>query len=118
MPTVKFRVDEVSDSIIPSIQHVRGSGEGVEVLVEVSEKLGLKYKVGENLILRFTKNKPKDYTKNDYCGKAFLFSIKEKDGDKIYLFSVGGLIIRLKTKKKIRDLNIAEEYYFCVYRER
>ncbi len=116
-----FKVKEITPSIIPSIFHVKGSNDEYNVLVELSEKLELNYRVGEKLKLKFMKNKPSDFKPDDYCGRAFLFAIKEKKDDKskkyIYLFSVGGLIIRIEVKKKIKDLKIADEYYFCLTRE-
>ena len=117
-----FEVKDVTPSIIPSIFHVKGASNGdYNILVELSEKLGLSYKAGEKLKLRFMKGKPSEFNPEDYCGKAFLFAIKEKKEGKskkyIYLLSVGGLIIRIEAKKKIKDFKIADEYYFCLSRE-
>ncbi len=115
MVTLEFEVKEYKSSIIPGIYQIKGTTEdNVDVTVEISEKLGLEYSVGEKLSLFIGKTRPKDVKEDSYCGKAFLYAIKDKEKKKIYLFSVGGFIIRLESPRKFKNMEVTEEFYFCL----
>ena len=115
MHAFKLVVDEIEKSILPKVYRLNCHGKNLKsAIIEYHEDLGLKYSRGESLVLEITTSKPKSFSKRDYCGKAFLFSIKERNKCTIYLFSVGGFIIRLESTQKIKGLQVAEEYYFCL----
>jgi len=120
MHTIKLVVDGIEKSILPKVYRLNCHGESLKsAIIEYHEDLELEYSKGERLTLEIVTSKPKGFSEKDYCGKAFLFSIKEKEKDKstVYLFSVGGFIIRLETTQKMEGLQVAEEYYFCLKKE-
>lgn len=114
MEIQNLSVKDVRPSIIPSILDVITSNSELELLFEISEKFGLFYNKGEKVEAVFSKEKVTPKGGDSYCGKAFLFSIKDKEGKKVYLFSVGGLIIRISSQKILEGFTVAEEYYFCI----
>ena len=112
--SITFTVRSYEKSMIPGVHILRGEGDRQEILIEISDKLGLTYSSNDKLKLIIGKTKPKNIDEKSYCGKAFLYSLKEQDKRKVYLFSVGGFIIRVETPRKLKGLEIAEEYNFCL----
>jgi hypothetical protein len=115
MVSISFNVKSVEKSVIPGVYLLSGENDqGQKITVEYSGKLGLSYKEGETLSLNLGKRGITPTSDKDYCGRAFLYSIKESGRKKIYLLSVGGFIIRIETPRKIKGLDVAEEYSFCI----
>ena len=115
MVSVSFIVTSFEKSMVPGVHVLRGENQdNQEVLVELSDKLGLNYAPKDKLRLFIGKTKPKNIGEKDYCGKTLLYSIKMQGKKKIYLFSVGGFIIRIQTPRKIKGLEIVKEYNFCL----
>ncbi len=118
MVSITATIKQIEKAPLPNIYRLFLDGEKNEkIIVEYHEKLGLEYKEKENVKLVFTKTEQKDYTQKDYCGTANLFSIKEEGEGKnkkyIYIFSMGGYIIRIESPRKIREFEISKDYFFC-----
>ncbi|MEM1619912.1 MAG: DNA-directed RNA polymerase subunit G [Fervidicoccaceae archaeon] len=114
-----LRVRGLETSAIPKVKVLACDGSsGEDVLVEFHEEFGLSYEIGEELELELTYSRPELKERKDYCGRAFLYSIKEKENKKVYLFSIGGFILRIASPRELADLEVAKEYYFCLRRAR
>ncbi|MEM0021524.1 MAG: DNA-directed RNA polymerase subunit G [Fervidicoccaceae archaeon] len=110
-----LNVASINPSIIPQIVDVKASAPGgIEVLFEYHKSMGISYSEGEKLLLKISSQKIPPTESLSFCGKATLFSIKQKEGGLVYLFSIGGLILRISSPGQIEGLEITKDYYFCI----
>jgi len=108
-------IKNVTPSIIPSIFDVKAHApNGLEVLFEYHREMELSYKEGEEISLKLSSQKIPPKNASSFCGKAMLYTVKQKEGLLVYLFSAGGLILRISSPKQLEGLEIASEYYFCI----
>jgi hypothetical protein len=118
MTSLKFEnleISKISPSIIPSVfESIARSPAGLEVTFEFHAKMQLSYKEGEKLSLSISSQRLEPSGPSSLCGKATLYSIKQKEGKFIYLFSAGGLILRLSSPSQLEGLEVSTDYYFCI----
>lgn len=112
---LRFTVEGVEKHILPRLNKIQGTiDEGGSVIFEFHDELELSYARGERLTLVISSEKIPPARGDDYCGRAFLYKIIEGEGERVYLFSMGGYIFRLALQSAMEDLKIAEFYYICV----
>jgi len=111
----ELKVSSTQPSIIPSIFDVKASSpNGTELIFEYHEEMDLSYSIGEEILLRISTEKIEPLHSTSFCGKATLYSVKQKEGKLVYLFSAGGLILRISSPEQLSGLEISEDYYFCI----
>jgi len=121
---IETEIEKLEDSNLPNIKilNLKGLNIPAKIKLEYHNALGLSFKEGEKAVLTiFNKNSKKEEKIDDgiYCGNLVLYSIKEKNGSKIALFSIGGLILRIEISEKAwktvsKELEVPGEYYFCL----
>jgi len=111
----ELKISSTQPSIIPSIFDVKASSpSGTELIFEYHEEMDLSYSIGEEILLRISTEKIEPLQPTSLCGKATLYSVKQKEGKLVYLFSAGGLILRISSPEQLSGLEISEDYYFCI----
>lgn len=108
-------ISKINPSIIPSVFEVRAqSSTGIGLVFEFHEKMQLSYNEGEKISIKISSEKIIPHSPSSFCGKATLYSVKQKEGKLVYLFSAGGFILRLSSPSQLEGLEISEDYYFCI----
>ena len=124
MISLKLEVGEVADSKLPKIKIINMrslSNDDVAVALEIHERVRVPINPGDKvmLILVGKDNSEKDKVEGTYCGNATFYSVKKKNGKTVFLFSIGGLLLRIETssskgKEYSKMLKMPSEYFFCL----
>ena len=124
MISLKLEVEEVADSKLPKIKIINMrslSNDDVAVALEMHERVRVPVNPGDKVLLTLVGKDAsgKDEVNGIYCGNATFYSVKEKNGKTVFLFSIGGLLLRIETggskgKEYSRLLKMSSEYFFCL----
>ncbi len=124
MISLRLEVGEVADSKLPKIKIINMKSlenDDLTVSLETHERIGVPVNPGDKVMLILVEKNASEKNEADgiYCGNATFYSVKEKNGKTIFLFSIGGLLLRIETdgskgKEYSRLLKMSSEYFFCL----